>query len=94
MSAMKYENASHVDYSGLLGRRANIGLPLAILGALLIPVSICGRLYIDINILVVFTFLLWLLAWYLIVGTLYRLPITAAFLIQLIIVTCLKLGYL
>lgn len=90
---MRYANAAHVDHSGLLGRRPQLGAALALVGGLLIPVSISGAAQESMSLLLLVTFLLWLLTWYLAVGILFRLPYSAAVLIQLIIITCQQLEY-
>ena len=91
---MRYENAEHVDYSGLYERRSQVGLPLAVIGCLLIPISICGREFIDVHYLLLLTCALWFVAWYSIIGVFYRLPLSFAFLTQLVLITLLQLGLL
>lgn len=91
---MRYTNADHVDYSGLHERRAQLGQVFAGLGALMIVLSICGPAYLSAQWCLGITFLLWLAAWYCIIGVFYRLPLSAAILLQLVIITCQQLGWL
>jgi hypothetical protein len=91
---MRYANAQHIDYSGLLGRRQQIGIPFAVAGGIMIAASVCYGSGICTHLLLLVNFLLWLAAWYLAVGILFRLPLSAAILLQLTIISCQQLDYL
>ena len=84
---MRFFNASHVDYSGLHERRPELGKFFLLVAAILLPLSLSGSDYIPIYVTFGMTFVVWLAAWYLIVGVFYRIPLSAALLLQLVMMS-------
>lgn len=84
---MRFFNASHVDYSGLHERRPFLGKCFLVLAAILLPLSICGTAYVPIFVTMVVTLIAWFVAWFSIVGAFYRMPLSAAFLVQLAVIS-------
>jgi len=77
---MRYRDASHIDVGSFYARRPEVGRLFRLLGllgvllAVLLPVTTMGWLLGGL-------ILLWLTAWYLIVGTLWRSSVVAAALV-------------
>ena len=84
---MRFFNASHVDYSGLHERRPALGKCFLVLAAILLPLSICGTEVVPIYITMLVTLAAWFAAWYTIVGAFYRMPLSAALLVQLAVIS-------
>lgn len=78
---MRYRDAQHVDVGSFYARLPNVGKVYRLLGLL----GVAGAVYLahvhDVRrmaVLLVFLILAWLLAWYRVVGTLWRSSLVAA----------------
>jgi hypothetical protein len=81
MRAMRYRDASHVDVGSFYARRPRAGKVFRLLGHLGAASGACCAWRHDqcgLVAVLVAMLLLWLVAWYQVVGTLWRASIVAA----------------
>lgn len=88
---MRYCDASHIDVGSFYARRPEVGRLFRLLGllgvllAVLLPVTVMGWLLGGL-------ILTWLIAWYLVVGTLWRSSLVAAALVAALRLSQVLLG--
>lgn len=75
---MRYRDAVHVDVGGFYARNPGWGKPYRLLGYVGILGAIVAREPLHVVQLLVVLILLWLAAWYQVVGTLWRSSLVAA----------------
>ena len=75
---MRYRDAVHVDVGGFYARNPGWGKPYRLLGYVGILGAIVAREPLQVVQLLVVLILLWLAAWYQVVGTLWRSSLVAA----------------
>ena len=75
---MRYRDAVHVDVGGFYARNPGWGKPYRLLGYVGILGGIVAREPLHVVQLLIVLILLWLAAWYQVVGTLWRSSLVAA----------------
>jgi len=91
---MRYRDASHVDVSGFYARLPRTGKIYRLLGyagIIAMLVAIGQRSDSLVTALIVLLLLVWLAAWYQIVGTLWRSALVAGILTGALFLSCERL---
>ena len=92
---MRYRDASHVDVSGFYARLPRTGKIYRLLcyaGIIAMLVAIGQRSDSLVTALIVLLLLVWLAAWYQIVGTLWRSALVAGILVGAFDLSCERLN--
>lgn len=87
---MRYTNAPHITEEAIYARRPLLGFIFQLVGMLLIACAVlsprsCSQ---GVALMMIFTFVVWLLAWYTAVGSIWRSSLTCALFLQAIMLSC------
>jgi hypothetical protein len=84
---MRYRDASHVDVSGFYARLPHVGKIYRLLGYVAVLAMLIGACRDDrrlVSILIPVVIVLWLAAWFQVVGTLWRSSLVAALVVGMV----------
>ena len=85
---MRYKNAPHIIEEAIYARRPVLGFVFQLIGLFVLVATVsCTQ---AVAVLMGISLFLWLLAWYAAVGSIWRSTLTAALLLQAVLLSCSK----